>query len=126
MLVLSLTACNESKDDIKTKAVDRWAAIVNNDYEKAYGMYADSYQKIESYDGFRLRLETAKLQTKWEGAEFLSMSCEKEDICKVDLNLTYTYSFPRASMGSITHTTAIVETWLKKGSKWKFMPSVKD
>ncbi len=124
LLAIFLSGCEESKDSIGGKAEARWAAIVEQDYDKAYSYFAESYQQIEDLNTYRLRIATAQVNMKWEQAKFKDMECT-ETACKVNLDLTYTYKFPRASMGEAKNTTQIMENWINDGGTWKMLPGAR-
>ncbi len=122
MLPVFLVGCKESVDVVDSKSVARWQAIVDKDYDKAYSYIADSYQKIEDLNTYRLRIAAAQVNTQWQGAEFRGKICD-ESQCEVKLGLKYKYVFPKASMGSVESTAQIMEKWIKEDGEWKILPS---
>ncbi|WP_154222394.1 hypothetical protein [Marinicella rhabdoformis] len=123
-IVVVLTGCSESTETIEEKVVNRWQAIVDSDYEKAYSYLSPSYREVESLTSYSVRIETAKINVKWEKPKFISKQCDKE-VCDVELTLKVTYSFPRKSMGSASIVSPISEKWVKKSDGWYHVPTKK-
>lgn len=123
-LVVLLSACGDSRDSVGGMAEARWAAIVDKDYDKAYSYFANSYQQLEDLNTYRLRIATAQVNMQWEGAKAKSVECTATK-CLVKLDLSYTYKFPRASMGEVSHTTEIAENWIDDDGSWKMLPGAK-
>ncbi len=124
LLVALLSGCGDSRDSVGGMAEARWAAIVDQDYDKAYSYFASSYQQLEDLNTYRLRIATAQVNMKWEGAKAKSVECTATK-CLVKLDLSYTYKFPRASMGEVSNITEIAENWINDDGDWKMLPSGK-
>lgn len=116
-----LVGCDNSSKAIEDRVVERWQAVIDSDYEKAYEYFTPAYQKNESLDAFKLRTEQAKLNVSWKNAKFDSKACE-EAVCQVKVKVTYMYQFPQKSMGSVEAETTINENWINKGGNWYFLP----
>ncbi|MCX7544077.1 hypothetical protein [Marinicella gelatinilytica] len=126
MMVLTglvLSACNreETTDDIDQKAVDRWQALIDGDFEKAYEYLAPSYAQLETLNSYSLRMSSLRINLEWKSIKFNKKECS-DDACEVLLELTYEYSFPKSSMGKIESIKMVKENWLKSEDKWFFMP----
>lgn len=123
--IMSLTGCKDSVEDLDTKSVKRWEAIIASDYETAYEYFSPGYKKTESQASFASKTANAKVRVDWKSVNFISKSCESETQCSVKLEILYKYTFPRKSMGEIEVPTTITEKWINKGGKWYFLPKLK-
>jgi hypothetical protein len=121
VLVTLLSACAETVDDIDAKAVARWQALIDNDYEKAYQYIAPSYRELENLMTYQMRIQKAQLNIQWNDVEFLDKECNEES-CNVKLNINYTYQFSRRAFGEATAGTRIEESWIKDGGTWYYLP----
>ncbi|TDR20808.1 hypothetical protein [Marinicella litoralis] len=122
--ILMLTGCKDSIEDIDTKSVKRWEAIIASDYDEAYSYFTPGYKKTETVESFANKLTNAKLRVEWKAVKFVEKSCESEEICDVKLELTYKYKFPRKAMGEIELPSVITEKWMLKDGKWSFLPKL--
>lgn len=124
MVVLLLSGCKTS-EDLETSVNNRWKAVIENDLEKAYQYFSPGYKEIESLLSYRNRIATAKIHMNWKEAQFKSATCESEDLCKVQVSISYTYTFPRRSMGNVDADSVSVENWIKIKGDWYLVPKDK-
>lgn len=122
--LLSLAACQQ-KEDLPTSVENRWAAVIAQEYDKAYDYFSPGYKAIEAPDAYKLRMAAAKLNVKWKSAAFGSQECSSEDVCKVQVKITYEYSFPKRSLGGMEVNTEISENWIRTDGKWHLVPNDK-
>ena len=125
-IVFLLASCSvkETVDDIDKKAIERWNALIEGDYKKAYSYIAPSYKQLEDFSAFSNRMNVAQLHITWNKVELNNKKCEPE-VCEVNLKLNYTYQFPKRSMGEATATTDVKENWIKSDEKWYYLPAEK-
>lgn len=123
--ILMLTGCKDSIEDIDSKSVKRWEAIIASDYDEAYSYFSPGYKKTESKASFASKTANAKMRVEWKAVEFVSKRCESDTQCEVELKIVYKYTFPRKSMGEIEVPTTITEKWISKEGKWYFLPKLK-
>ena len=123
--VLVLAGCSDSIEDLDSKSVKRWEAIIDSEYEKAYEYFTPGYKKTESLAAYASKIANAKVRVEWKSAKFIGRDCESEVKCEVELEVLYKYSFPRKSMGELEVPTKIVENWINKNGKWYFLPKLK-
>lgn len=123
---LTLTACQrqETSDDIDRKAVERWQAVIDGDYKKAYDYLAPSHRQLENINSYESRMATARLSIDWQEVEFVKKDCQ-ELTCEVTINMTYVYKFPKRSMGETKGKTTIKENWIKSDNTWYLLPDEK-
>lgn len=118
---LFLTGCKKP-ETLEDSVNNRWKAVIANDLEKAYEYFSPGYKEIENLLSYRNRIATAKIHMNWRNAAFKSAKCESESLCKVLVDIDYTYTFPRRSMGSTDSSSTIVENWIIANGKWRFIP----
>lgn len=124
VVLVSLMGCKKS-ETLESSVNNRWAGIVENDLEKAYQYFSPGYKEIESLDGFKLRIATAKINMQWKEGVYKSANCESESHCKVSVSIDYVYTFPRRSMGSSAVQSVVNENWIKVDDKWYMVPAEK-
>ena len=50
--LLSLAACQQ-KEDLPTSVENRWAAVIAQEYDKAYDYFSPGYKAIEAPDAYK-------------------------------------------------------------------------
>ena len=121
----ALTGC-ESNETLEESVNARWQGIVENEYEKAYQYYSPGYKEIESLDGFKVRMSTAKLNMEWHKGTYQSETCATEDACEVSVEVVYSYKFSKRSLGGVENIpTKLKENWIKVDGKWFHVPKNK-
>ncbi len=121
---IALSGCKKS-EDLETSVNNRWAAIIANDLDKAYEYVSPGFKEIESLQSYKTRIATAKINMNWNAASYKSAKCESESVCKVQVSIEYTYTFPRRSMGSSSVNTTLVEDWINVEGDWYLVPKEK-
>jgi hypothetical protein len=123
--VALLLGCSKP-ETLEESVNSRWQAIVNNDLETAYEYFSPGYKEVESLDGYKYRLATAKINMQWTAGKFLKADCENENVCNVSVEIVYNYSFPKRTMGKMEGIkTTSKESWLKVEDQWFFIPEKK-
>ncbi len=122
LTVLVLSGCDKA-EDLQTSVNSRWQAIIDDDYEKAYSYFSPGYKEVESLDGFKVRMLTAKINMKWTQGSFKSADCETEEVCEVKAEVIYSYTFPKRSLGGVENIPSeIKENWINIDGKWFHVP----
>lgn len=123
--VMFLAGCKEDARALEKKAVARWQAVIDKDFEKAYDYFSPGYKQIEDLDVYRLRIMKAQIKIQWTDVEFDKLSCDSEVVCDVHLKVTYDYSFPQKNMGELKQVkTPLKEKWLKNNGVWSYVPEM--
>jgi hypothetical protein len=122
--LLSLAACQQN-EDLPSSVSNRWASLIAQDYETAYGYFSPGYKAVESLESYKLRMAAAKLNVQWKSGAFSSQNCSSEDICQVQVKIKYEYSFPKRSLGGMEVDTEITENWIRTDGKWYLVPNDK-
>ncbi len=95
---------------VKKRSEERWQALVNGQFDKAYEYLAPSYRAVNSFERYRSNFGNA---ASWQNAQVLSVACET-DKCDVRLRI----QLKLAVRGVDTVATALNETWLLEDGKW--------
>ena len=94
-------------------ASQRWQALVEGDYAKAYAYAAPSYRKINSLELFRGGKQGAAV--KWLAAKVLHVDCEATK-CTVAIELESKLMTPIRIKGSLK--SGLEETWIQEDGQW--------
>ena len=130
-LIFSLiSSCSKKEEDNKTslstkqevtkkedaalpgpRALERWNALIQKDWAKAYSFQTPNYRKTYSQEDFRNSFGQA---VKWEEIKLLSTATPSESIADVKLELTVLYYD-----GNMKIPNAFTERWqLIDGAWW--------
>ena len=112
-----LVACaavpaSKPEDQVRSRANERWKALVSGDYLKAYSYSTPGYQAVVKADAYKQRFGAAS----WYGAEVVDVTCPEIDKCTARVRVDYNNVMSRKSLNKIT--THIDETWLLEGGQW--------
>lgn len=125
LTTLLLVGCGK-KETLEESVNSRWQATIDNDLEKAYEYFSTGYKEVESLDGFKVRMATAQLNVKWTSGTYQSADCSSEDVCEVKVEVVYSYSFPKKSLGGVSDIkTEVKENWIEVDGQWLFVPKNK-
>ena len=120
-----LVACNSSptrtstaslspEDAVAQRATERWRHIIAKDFRKAYDYLTTATRLILPSDQYAARMGQA--QIKWEDMTGVQVTCEDEETCKAQVELSILVTVPMA--GSIETKTYVYEDWLKSSDQW--------
>ena len=118
---LLVSGCKKS-ETLEESVNNRWKAVIENDLEKAYEYFSPGYKEIENLLSYQNRIATAKINMSWKEGTFKSANCESETLCKARVEVHYTYSFPRRSLGTTESRSTVIENWMVVNGKWHFVP----
>jgi len=125
LLALALAGCasvqtpaGTTPEEIVTKrAQDRWNLLLKPDYQAAYEYLTPGYREVRSY---RHYLATLGSSVKRVSADVIKVACESEEVCKVNVEISYYYG-AQGSMGQPGDTPisrVSEETWIKVDDQW--------
>ncbi|WP_299880733.1 hypothetical protein [uncultured Cocleimonas sp.] len=92
------------------RALERWNALINKDWEKAYSYQSPNYRKAYSKEDFRNSFGQA---VKWEKIKLLSTTNASESIADVNLELTVFFYD-----GDMKIPNSFTERWQKIDGIW--------
>jgi hypothetical protein len=102
---------------VATRAAERWAALVQEDYEAAYAMLSPGYRAKVPPKAYRARFEG---RTDWKDAEVREVSCEGET-CTVKAYATYRF-LGTAKFPPMDGEYGGEETWVRLDGQWWHVP----
>lgn len=104
---------------LRERAVDRWEALLNKNWEEAYSYELPEYRATHDVAKYKRRYGSSVqwLHVKIEAVEI------KEDHHTADVfgELTFQFMAPGSSQ-NIRNTSEFRERWVKKDSEWWFTP----
>ena len=105
-----------AEDAVRVRAQQRWQALIDGDFAKAYLYAAPSYRALHSLASFQGAKQGATI--KWLKAEVAQVNCEPPK-CAVKIVLESKPMTPIAFNGTLT--SCLDETWvLEDGAWWMF------
>jgi hypothetical protein len=91
---------------VAERANARWAALIKDDMETAYGYLSPASRQVTSLDKFKASLRRGAFRA----AEVKTVVCDAE-VCKVGLLLTYDHRMMKGI------TTPLSEAWIFEGGQ---------
>lgn len=102
------------------RAEERWEALLNKDWEKAYSFELPEYRKTHDLSKYKRRYGSS---IQWKHVTIKSVDIQEDQkTADVSGELTYQFVAPGAGGGMVETMTSIKERWLKKESEWWFIP----
>jgi len=120
--IVALAACaplsstSENSASLETRAVERWALLIKGDVAGAYRYLSPATREILPLENYRGSIKPGL----WRSVEISKVVCASEELCTVQLNLSYSYK-PRGS-SAYDGTRPLSETWKKDGGQWWHIP----
>ncbi len=103
------------QEEVGKRALERWQALIQRDFEKAYGFLSPAYRSAVSLESYKSRISE---RIRWTEATLKGVSCE-EARCEVTLEVGYRYvSKPFDYEGRKT----VKERWIHSQGGWWYVP----
>ena len=121
-LVALLAACATTQpagDDVKSRAQQRWDALLSGDLDTAYAFYSPGYRSSHSRADFEIDLRSRRV--RWTGAKVLEASCEA-DLCTVQSKVDYKVDRPVPGVPTWNSSEEFAERWVRVDRQWWFFP----
>ena len=122
---LILSACASVTKDSETssealvdRAQDRWAALLANDYEKAFSYYSPGYRSTRTAINFAVAIKARRVQ--WQSAEYREHNC-LENSCTFQFEVGYKVSKPVPGLDAYEYTSRVEEKWVKTEGQWWYV-----
>lgn len=109
------------EEAIARRALERWNLIVAGDYVAAYQYLTPGAKAVMSQDAYTGRLSLA--QISWTGATVEWVKCEDADTCQAQVAVDTLITVPGVGGGKTPGQTTLVESWLRSGDGWYFLPN---
>jgi hypothetical protein len=120
VLLQSCVSMGTTEETIEKRATARWAAILGDELEEAYGFLTPGYRSSVSSKQYQRALLLQKVQ--WTDARYIESACV-ETSCKLKISLDYTIYGAVPGVSSFDGTQQIEESWVKVKGKWYFVPN---
>jgi hypothetical protein len=95
---------------LKERAQQRLDALVAGDFKAAYQFLSPGSRAVTTSEAYAASVR----QGFWKAARAEKVTCEKPDVCDVQLAIEYDYRGSRIK-------TPLRETWIKEGSNWWYV-----
>ena len=109
LLFSILTSCSKHVESLEDRSINRWYAIIDGDWEKAYDFETPSYRNTYDLQRFKNSYGEAVV---WNSIEFVSVEKISEDVSDVTLILNVTYN------NVLPFGSTIKERWIFKDAQW--------
>lgn len=98
------------------RALERWQALIQGDFEKAYSYLSPGYREVTSFAIYRSHIGGA---VRWKDATLETVSCA-DTVCDVTITIDYQYTAP--PVGKYEGEKLLQEKWVRVDDKWWFLP----
>lgn len=102
------------------RAVERWELLINRQAEKAYDYLSPGYRATKKREDYAAEMNSRPIG--WSKVYPSTETCEKPDICTVNLAIEYQAQMPGVGK-SVTSIGYVTETWIKSKGKWWHLPA---
>lgn len=117
-LLMGLSGCGSPlpEEEAGRRALERWQALIQGDFEKAYGYLSPGYREVTSFTIYRSHIGEA---VRWKDATLEGISCA-DTVCDVTITVNYQYTAP--PVGEYKGEKFLKEKWVRVDDKWWFLP----
>ncbi|ADE16670.1 conserved hypothetical protein [Nitrosococcus halophilus Nc 4] len=117
-LLFGLSGCSSPppEEEVGRRALERWQALIQGDFNRAYEYLSPGYRAVNSFELYRARIGKA---VQWKEATLKNVSCA-DKACKVTVNIRYRYVGPRVE--SYEGESPVKEKWTQVEGEWWFLP----
>ncbi len=116
LMGLSSHSSPPPEEHVGHRALARWQALIQGDFEKAYSYLSPGYRAVTSLPLYRSHFGEA---VRWKEAILKDISCT-DTIC--DVVLTIHYQYTTRSAGEYEGERPLKETWVRADNEWWFLP----
>jgi len=111
-LTVFLVSCTTKTIPAEERAIERWKALIAQDWEKAYTFATPNYRKTYSAKAFRNNYGSA---VEWKEVKLLSSKLTNDNITDVKLEVKYTFAEGGANL---LLPSVIDERWQLINKTW--------
>lgn len=115
-VLMIVTACDQEKNKLDSRAKDFWMHKINRDFDKAYDFLTPGWKSSETKESYVRRMSQSTI--KWRSIEIKDKQCSEKYLCSLSLKVEYEYTFKGSMAGTIKVPSEIRETWLMKNNTW--------
>jgi hypothetical protein len=110
-------ADRQSDEYIVERATQRWKALVDRDFKKAYAFESPGYRKAKSLDYFKKQFGG---WVEWTGASVMHVKRKSEQIAEVRIHLNYD-SYQRHDDSMQNASSYFNEKWIYTDRNWWYV-----
>jgi hypothetical protein len=120
-LLLALAGCVDkaNPDNVDTRSVERWNALIAHQAEKAYDYLTPGFRATQTRETYAAAMNNRPVQ--WKSVKFDRKECE-EDRCTVYLDVAYEIPMGTGALRKMESTNTQSETWIRIQGEWYFLP----
>lgn len=106
-------------EDLKQRAFDRWAALIDRDFHRAYQYASPAYRAVFTAKDFAARIGGTKIN--WQRVEIVSAQRESEETAQVEIKI-FAEAFLADTEKTVPVVTVFSESWIRSAGEWWFVP----
>ena len=114
ILALLLTSCSKNSEKPEDRAVARWQALIELDWEKAYSYETPGYKKIYTLGDYKKRFG---MMLSWKSVKHLTTKIDNVSNTAI-VNLEIVSLFEPAGGGDMLLPNVVSEKWIFKDDQW--------
>ena len=111
-LSLTLISCSKTIEKPEDRAIDRWQALIDKNWEKAYSFESPGFRKSYNLEQFRSQFGSA---VTWKSIKLVKTEA-KENVAKITVELMSIFSEPGS--GDMLLPSMFSEKWLFIDDQW--------
>lgn len=118
LCIIGLSSCGSPppEEQVGQRALERWQALIQGDFKKAYGYLSPGYRAVTSFPIYHSHIGGA---VRWKEATLKEVSCA-DTVC--DVIVTIRYQYTAQPVGEYKGERPLKETWVRVDNKWWFLP----
>ncbi len=110
-----------AEDAVAQRAKERWDLLIAKQPAKAYEYLSLGTRTTTPQNAYIRRI--AGSDVKWTSAEVRDIGCAEQDLCRVQVLVTYKTRSGLVGVGETESTTPVNESWLLgDDGQWYFVP----
>jgi hypothetical protein len=109
-------------DALRQRVQSRWAAMINNDFHRAYEFCSPAYRALYTAKQYVSRYGSPRLS--WDRVEVLTMHPVDAETAKVKIKV-FANVFVPESKKPVPAATVFAESWVRADGQWWYVPAGK-
>lgn len=118
-LALMLSACQPAEEEpqsVEERAQARWDLMVERDFEAAWDYYTPGFRETGNRNEFAADMHGRPV--RWREARVMGASCDEEDRCIVEVEVTYKPIGGPSELSGMQMTRVLKERWIRLDGQW--------
>lgn len=104
---------------VQERSQARWDAIVARDFSGAWTYYTPGFRQTTPVEDYQQ--DMGRRPVNWDGAEVQSISCQSEDRCIVEVEVSYRVPAAPTGINRMRMTRTLREQWLLLDEQWWYV-----